>query len=115
YQLASRTDEETLDILDKVIILLAQVNPDGQELVANWYMQEPDLTKRNMRTPTMYHKYIGHDNNRDFYMMNMKESTHISMQQYVEWMPQIIYNHHQTGPTGTVLAGPPYRDPFNFV
>lgn len=115
FQLTSRTDEETMDILDKVVILLSQVNPDGQELVANWYMQEPDQVKRNMRTPTMYHKYIGHDNNRDFFMLNMKESTNISLQQYVEWMPQIIYNHHQTGPAGTVLAGPPYRDPFNFA
>jgi hypothetical protein len=115
YQLTSRTDEETLDLLSNVIILLSQVNPDGQELVANWYMQEPDPHKRNMRTPTLYHKYIGHDNNRDFFMLNMKESTNISLQQYVEWMPQIIYNHHQTAPTGTVLAGPPYRDPFNYA
>ena len=115
YQLVSRNDPETLNILDNVIILLSQVNPDGQELVANWYMQESDPQKRNMRIPRLYQKYVGHDNNRDFYMMNMKETTHISRQQYIEWMPQIVYNHHQTGPAGTVVAGPPYRDPFNFV
>lgn len=115
YQLASRTDDETLDILDKVIVLLAQVNPDGQELVANWYMKEADSTQRRMNIPRLYQKYVGHDNNRDFYMMNMKETTNISLQQYVEWMPQIIYNHHQPAPRGTTLAGPPYRDPFNFV
>ena len=65
--------------------------------------------------PRLYQKYIGHDNNRDFFMMNMKETQNISRQQYVEWMPQIVYNHHQTGPAGSVLAGPPYRDPFNYV
>lgn len=115
YQLASRTDKETLQILDNVIILLSQVNPDGQELVSSWYMQEKDEKKRNMKIPRLYEKYVGHDNNRDFYMNNMKESINISRQQYIEWMPQIIYNHHQTGPDGSVLAGPPYRDPFNHV
>lgn len=115
YQLVSNNDPETLRILDDVIILLAQVNPDGQELVADWYMQESDPEKRNMMIPRLYQKYIGHDNNRDFYMMNMKETTNISRIQYIEWMPQIIYNHHQSSPAGAVVAGPPYRDPFNFV
>ena len=115
YQLLSRSDKETLRILDNVIILLSQVNPDGQELVANWYMKDKDVTKRNMNISRLYQKYIGHDNNRDFYMMNMKESENISRQQYIEWMPQIIYNHHQTAPAGAVVAGPPYRDPFNYV
>lgn len=115
YQLASRNDEETKRILNDVIILLAQVNPDGQELVANWYMQEQDTAKRNMRIPRLYQKYIGHDNNRDFYMNNMSESKNISRILYIDWIPQILYNHHQTGPAGSVLAGPPYRDPFNFL
>lgn len=115
YQLVSRNDAENAAILDKVVILLSQVNPDGQELMSSWYMQETDPKKRNMRVPRLYQKYIGHDNNRDFFMMNMKESTHIARQQYIEWMPQIIYNHHQRGPEGSVLAGPPYRDPFNHV
>jgi hypothetical protein len=115
YQLVSRTDQETMQILDNVIILLSQVNPDGQDLVSGWYMSDADEKKRNMKIPRLYQKYVGHDNNRDFYMMNMKESENIARQQYIEWMPQIIYNHHQTGPSGTVLAGPPYRDPFNHV
>lgn len=115
YKLLSANDAETMRILDNVIIILSQVNPDGQELVANWYMQAQDPAKRNMNVPRLYQKYIGHDNNRDFYMMNMKESTNIAKQQYIEWMPQIIYNHHQTAPAGAVVAGPPYRDPFNYV
>lgn len=115
YQLVNRNDAENKAILNGVIILLSQVNPDGQELMSNWYMQEKDPKKRNMRIPRLYQKYIGHDNNRDFFMMNMKESTHIARQQYIEWMPQIVYNHHQRGPEGSVLAGPPYRDPFNHV
>ena len=115
YQLLSRNDKETLRILDDVIILLSQVNPDGQELMSNWYMQEKDPKKRNMNIPTLYQKYIGHDNNRDFYMNNMSESENISRQQYIDWMPQIIYNHHQTSPAGAIVAGPPYRDPFNFT
>lgn len=115
YHLASRNDEETLRILDEVIILLVHVNPDGMEIMSNWYMQHEDVAKRNKNIPVLYQKYVGHDNNRDFYMNNMKESTNISLQQYVEWLPQIVYNHHQSGPAGTVVAGPPYRDPFNHV
>lgn len=115
YTLASRNDEETLKILDEVIILLVHVNPDGMEIMSNWYMSNEDVEKRNKNIPVLYQKYVGHDNNRDFYMNNMSEATNISLQQYVEWLPQIIYNHHQSGPSGTVVAGPPYRDPFNHV
>lgn len=115
YQLVSRNDAETQRILNDVIILLAQVNPDGQELVANWYMREAEPAKRKMDIPRLYQKYIGHDNNRDFYINNMSESKNISRVLYVDWIPQILYNHHQSGPAGTILAGPPYRDPFNFA
>ncbi|WP_262249176.1 M14 family metallopeptidase [Parapedobacter soli] len=115
YQLASRNDPENLRILEDAIILLFHCNPDGQELVSNWYMQQPDTLKRNKRIPTLYHKYVGHDNNRDFYMNNLLETATMSRLQYIEWMPQIIYNHHQSGPPGSIVAGPPYRDPFNYV
>lgn len=115
YQLITRTDEETKRILDHDIILMVHANPDGQELVSNWYMQEKDPKKRNMNVPRLWEKYIGHDNNRDFYMMNMKETQNITRQQYLEWLPQIVYNHHQAGPAGSVVAGPPFRDPFNYV
>ena len=65
--------------------------------------------------PRLYQKYVGHDNNRDFYMMNQPESVNINRILYREWFPQIVYNHHQTGPTGTVMFSPPFRDPFNYV
>lgn len=116
YQLTSRNDDETKRILDNVIVLMTHANPDGQELVANWYMRHADTLKRTTdQVPVLYQKYIGHDNNRDFYMMNMSESVNMGKQLFLEWMPQIMYNHHQRGPEGSVLAGPPYRDPFNFV
>ena len=116
YQLITRTDEETKRILKSTIILFVHANPDGQELVSNWYMRNNDTLKRSTSSlPRLYQKYIGHDNNRDFYMTNMQESKNMSRQQYIEWMPQVLYNHHQTGPPGTVVAGPPYRDPFNYV
>ncbi|MFO7573854.1 MAG: M14 family metallopeptidase [Bacteroidales bacterium] len=115
YQLASRTDKETLEILDNVIVLLAHANPDGQELVSSSYMREEDPTKRRTSIPRLYQKYAGHDNNRDFFMNNLKESQNISRQLYIEWIPQILYNHHQSGPAGTVVAGPPFRDPFRHV
>jgi hypothetical protein len=116
YQLLSSNDDETKKILDDVIILMTHANPDGQELVSNWYMRELKPEKRSLSyLPRLYEKYAGHDNNRDFYMLNLKETQNISRQLFVEWIPQIMYNHHQSGPPGSVLAGPPYRDPFNYV
>ena len=116
WQLSSRTDAETVKILDNAIVLLTHANPDGQELVSNWYMREPKKEKRTTNfLPRLYEKYAGHDNNRDFYMFNLKETQNMGRQLFVEWLPQIMYNHHQTGPAGSVVAGPPFRDPFNYV
>ena len=116
WMLASATDPEILRILKDVIVLCAHANPDGQELVSSWYMREPEPAKRVLTpTPRLYQKYIGHDNNRDFYMAAQKESTNINRQLYLEWFPQIVYNHHQTGPAGTVIFVPPFRDPFNYA
>ncbi|TYR37347.1 peptidase [Sphingobacterium phlebotomi] len=115
YQLSSSQDDEILNFLDKVIVLMFHVNPDGHDLLSNWYMQYEDKEKRNMSIPRLYQKYVGHDNNRDFFMFNMIESTNMAKLLYVDWLPQIMYNHHQTSPDGTIVAGPPYRDPFNHI
>ncbi|MDR0866234.1 MAG: hypothetical protein LBO74_15075 [Candidatus Symbiothrix sp.] len=114
YDLVSRDDAETLRILDNVILLLVPANPDGMDLVADWYMKESDPKKRNMAIPRLYQKYVGHDNNRDSYIANLPETEAINRQMYIEWIPQIMYNQHQTGPAGTVLFFSPFRDPFNY-
>ena len=115
YQMVSMNDPETLRILKDVILLATPVNPDGLDLVANWYMREQDPMKRSMAgLPRLYQKYIGHDNNRDFYMVNQPETEAINRVFFHDWFPQIVYNHHQTGPVGTVLFAPPFRDPFNY-
>ena len=116
WNLVSRKDPETLRILENTIILMTHANPDGQELVSNWYLREKTPEKRSLEhLPRLYEKYAGHDNNRDFFMMNLKETQNMSRQLFVEWLPQIMYNHHQRGPEGSVVAGAPYRDPFNYV
>jgi hypothetical protein len=116
YRMVSANDAETRRILDHVILLAVPANPDGLDLVADWYMREREPAKRSMSgVPVLYQKYIGHDNNRDFYMNTQPETKAISRQLYMEWHPQILYNHHQTGPAGTVLFAPPFRDPFNYV
>jgi hypothetical protein len=114
YQMASRNDGETLRILNDDIFLLAFSNPDGLELVANWYMREKEPAKRSMNNlPVLYQKYIGHDNNRESLLCSMPESTSIARVLYTEWFPQIMYNQHQTGPAGAVLFIGEMRDPTN--
>ena len=114
YQFLTMNDEETLRILKDVIIVFVHANPDGMELIANWYNREPDPKKKNMNVPRLYQKYIGHDDNRDFYMSNQDETTNMNKRMYLEWYPQIVYNHHQTGPAGAVMFAPPFRDPANY-
>jgi hypothetical protein len=115
YELNAYTDPETMRFLNDDITLLVFCNPDGDDLVAKWYMREPVPEKRvDSPTPRLWAKYIGHDDNRDFYSNNMKESTNMSRVLFREWYPQLMYNHHQTGPAGAVIFMPPFRDPFNF-
>ncbi len=115
YQMVSMNDPETLRFLRDDILLAVCVNPDGLDLVSDWYMREKEPTKRSTAgIPRLYQKYVGHDNNRDFYMSTQPETEAINRIFYHEWFPQIVYNHHQTGPAGTVLFAPPFRDPFNY-
>jgi hypothetical protein len=114
YQLVSRTDEETTRILRDVIVIAVHANPDGMQMVSKCYMQNAEPTLRRTCSPRLYNKYAGHDDNRDFYMSNLKESQNMNKLMYWEWTPQIMYNHHQTGPAGTVIFSPPFRDPFNY-
>src|SRR5262245_37910691 len=114
YQLVSRTDDETMRILRDVIIVAVHANPDGMQMVSKCYMQNADPQQRRTCSPRLYNKYAGHDDNRDLYMSNLKESQNMNKLMYWEWLPQIMYNHHQSGPAGTVIFTPPFRDPFNY-
>ena len=114
WQMVSRDDAETMRFLDDVILLAVHANPDGHALVANWYMRHDDPLERSSQgVPVLYNKYAGHDNNRDFYMASLAETENMNRVMYREWFPQIVYNHHQTGPQGTVMFAPPFRDPPN--
>jgi Zinc carboxypeptidase len=115
YQLVTRNDAETQRFLNDVIILDCLVNPDGMELVSDWYMRDRDPMRRTLNgLPRLYNKYAGHDDNRDFYMSALSETDAINRVLFREWFPQIVYNHHQTGPAGAVMFSPPFRDPFNY-
>ena len=114
YRMNANSDDETLRILNDVILLATHANPDGQSLVSNWYMRhEDELERSTAGVPVLYNKYAGHDNNRDFYMAALAESQNMNTSAYRVWYPQILYNHHQTGPAGTVMFAPPFRDPPN--
>jgi hypothetical protein len=116
YQYVTANDSESLRILDDVIILFVHANPDGMDLCADTYMNsaKDPTERRSGGLPRLYQKYIGHDNNRDFYANTQSETKNMNRIMYREWLPQIVYNHHQTGPAGSVLFCPPFRDPFNY-
>ncbi len=115
HEMLTRNDPETLRLLNDTIMLYVFANPDGLEQVADWYMRPADKTKRDTNSiPLLYQKYIGHDNNRDSFISNQPETTNMNRVAYREWFPQILYNEHQTGPVGTVVFIPPFRDPYNY-
>ncbi len=115
YRMLTATDAETMRILNDDIVLFGQDNPDGLQLIADWYMRNPVKTDREFRTiPRLYQKYIGHDNNRDSFMVQMPETEAVNKILFRQWFPQIVYNQHQTGPAGMVVFVPPFRDPFNY-
>lgn len=115
YEMVSKTDPETMRFLNDDILLATLVNPDGMDLVSNWYMRDSVAKDRSTNgVPRLYEKYAGHDNNRDSYMAALSETRAVDSVLYRAWYPHIVYNHHQTGPPGTVIFTPPFRDPFNY-
>ena len=115
YQLLSADDAETHAHPRRRHHPLRARQSRRQDLVADWYMRESDPKKRSLNgLPQLYQKYVGHDNNRDFYANTQAETQNMNRVMYHEWFPQIVYNHHQAGPPGTVLFCPPFRDPFNY-
>jgi len=116
YRLVSRNDAETTSILRNAIVLVMHANPDGHELAAGWYMREPDPARRTLAgLPRLYHKYAGHDNNRDFYMMSQAETMNMSCVLYRDWLPQIVYDHHQAPLERAVMMVPPFREPAHYL
>jgi hypothetical protein len=114
WRVATEESEEMRRIRrDVVLVLLPVMNPDGLDTVVRWY-------QRNLGTPyevapmvELYQKYVGHDNNRDWYMFNMPESRNVAKLLYEDYLPQIVYNHHQTAPFPARIMVPPYDDPLN--
>ena len=115
YEMVSKNDEETQRFLNDCIILFVHANPDGNDLVADWYMRNANPEQRSLANlPRLYQKYIGHDNNRDFFASTQAETENINRALYHDWLPQILYNHHQSGPAGTIAWSSPQRDPYNY-
>ncbi len=112
YDLLSRQDEETKRILDNVIFFLIPCfNPDGQIMVTDWYDKTLGTEYEGTGLPWLYHKYVGHDNNRDGDFLNMIESKYAAKLLYRDWIPQAYIDHHHMGSSGARLYIPPYCDP----
>ncbi len=112
YDCLSRSDEEAMRNLDQVInIVLPSINPDGTQMVADWYMKYVGTPNEASNPPWLYQKYAGHDNNRDGFALNLPESKHIGKLMYRDWLPQAYMDHHQMGSSNARLFIPPYAEP----
>jgi hypothetical protein len=112
HQLASSNEPEVLEILRNTIILLVpSLNPDGVDIVKNWYDKTLGTPYEGMEPPELYHKYVGHDNNRDWYAFTQVETKITVDKIHNVWHPQIVHDIHQQGTLGSRLFLPPYMQP----
>ncbi|MEQ1643820.1 MAG: M14 metallopeptidase family protein [Pyrinomonadaceae bacterium] len=114
YDLATGTDAETKEILDNtILLLLPSSNPDGVDIVADWYRKTLGTKSEGTSPPELYHHYAGHDNNRDWFMLNLVETQAITKLFWKEWFPQLVYDVHQQGANASRFIIPPFFDPPN--
>ena len=114
YDLATGTSPEIQDILKRVVVvLIPSANPDGLNKVIDWYERSLGKPWEGEGMPWLYQKYAGHDNNRDWFMLNLKETRLITQLIYQQWLPNIVYDIHQMGSAGARLFVPPFFDPKN--
>jgi len=113
YWLASSNTQEVLKILDEVVLLLVpSLNPDGTDIVADWYKKTLGTPSEGTAPPELYHHYTGHDNNRDWYAFTQVETQLLVDKVLNVWHPQILHDVHQMGGVGARLFVPPYIDPW---
>ncbi len=114
YELATARDPDTLEILkNTVLILIPSPNPDGIDIVSTWYRKTMGTRYEGTSPPELYHHYAGHDNNRDWFMLNLRETEAVSRLFWREWFPQIVFDVHQQSPNGARFFIPPFYDPPN--
>ena len=112
HALATADDAETKRRLDNVVLLLVpSLNPDGQIMVTEWYRKYVGTKYEGGRLPYLYHHYVGHDNNRDWYMLTQVETRNLSRMIYHRWFPQLFVDEHQMGSEGPRMFIPPFADP----
>ena len=114
HHLATSEDPETQKIRENVVSLIMPVmNPDGLDIIVDWYNTNRSTPFETTSPPWLYHHYVGHDNNRDWFMNNMPETQAVNRVLYREWFPQIVYNQHQTSPAWARMFVPPFANPVN--
>ncbi|PWT85571.1 MAG: hypothetical protein C5B57_02675 [Blastocatellia bacterium] len=114
FTLATATDPHTLHVLQNVVIILIPLlNPDGHRLAVDWFLKTKGTPYDGAPIPWLYHKYAGHDINRDAFMMNMVESRNLARFFYDEWHPQVFLSMHQMGSNGPRMFVPPVSDPID--
>jgi hypothetical protein len=114
YKMLTDESEETRRIRENVILMQVPViNPDGLDMVVDWYRKNLGTSYELAPLPMLYQKYAGHDNNRDWFMMNLQETRNVSKLLFQEWFPQIVYNQHQAPPFPARIFVPPYAEPLN--
>jgi hypothetical protein len=113
YEMVAGETPEIKEIRHNIILeLWFSINPDGQNMVANWYRGNVGTPFETAGLPALYQEYVGHDNNRDGYMLNMIESRVVT-KATLDTQPLVFYTQHQTAPFPGRILLPPFPDPIS--
>ena len=114
YRMATEDSPRIRAILDNVILILVpSLNPDGVDIVKHWYDSTLGTAYEGTYPPQLYQKYVGHDNNRDWYFFTQRETRVVVSELHNVWHPQIVYDVHQQGPFASRMFFPPWLDPLD--
>ena len=114
HRLATDNSPLVKKILDNVILVLVpSANPDGQIMVVDWFNKNLGTEFETSPMPYLYHPYVGHDNNRDMYMLTQKESQLTARLLWRDWFPAVWLDEHQQGNSGARIFVMPATDPIN--
>jgi hypothetical protein len=111
--LTSESAEVELVRRNVILMQVPVINPDGLDMIAHWYRKNVGTPYETAPMPWLFQKYAGHDNNRDWFMLNLAETRNVSRLLFREWFPHIVYNQHQAPPFPARIFVPPYAEPLN--
>lgn len=111
YELIAGNDPRREIILENTVAMFIPHNPDGMNMIVEHYNKHKGTPLETSSMPGVYHKYVGHNINRDFVTLSQSENQAVAETYSTKWFPQAMIERHQMGSTGPRFYVSPPHDP----